>query len=39
MGRFIEPDEVAEVILFLLSDAASMINGVTLPIDAGFLAV
>jgi hypothetical protein len=25
--------------VFLLSDAASMINGVTLPIDAGFLAV
>jgi NAD(P)-dependent dehydrogenase (short-subunit alcohol dehydrogenase family) len=39
MGRFIEPDEVAEVILFLLSDAAAMINGVTLPVDAGFLAV
>ena len=39
MGRFIEPEEVAEVILFLLTDAASMINGVTLPIDAGFLAV
>ena len=39
MGRFIEPEEVAEVILFLLSDAASMINGVTLPIDARFLAV
>jgi len=39
MGRIIEPEEVAEVILFLLPDAASMINGVTLPIDAGFLAV
>lgn len=36
LGRFIEPDEVAEVVLFLLSDAASMVNGVSLPIDAGF---
>jgi len=36
LGRFIKPEEVAEAILFLLSDAAAMINGVTLPIDAGF---
>jgi L-xylulose reductase len=36
MGRFVEPDEVAEVILFLLSDAASMVNGVDMKIDGGF---
>lgn len=36
LGRFIEPDEVAEVVLFLLSDRASMVHGVALPIDAGF---
>ena len=36
LGRFIEPDEVAEVVLFLLSDAASMVTGVCVPIDAGF---
>lgn len=36
LGRFIEPEEVAEVVLFLLSDAASMVNGVSLPIDSGF---
>jgi L-xylulose reductase len=36
LGRFIEPEEVAEVILFLLSDRASMINGVSMPIDSGF---
>ena len=36
LGRFIEPEEVAEVILFLLSDRASMVNGVSLPIDSGF---
>lgn len=36
LGRFIEPEEVAEVVLFLLSPAASMVNGVSLPIDSGF---
>lgn len=36
LGRFIEPEEVAEVVLFLLSDAASMINGISMPIDSGF---
>ena len=38
LGRFAEPREVANVIAFLLSDAASMIHGVTLPVDGGFLA-
>ncbi|SEQ74510.1 NAD(P)-dependent dehydrogenase, short-chain alcohol dehydrogenase family [Faunimonas pinastri] len=36
LGRFIEPAEVGEVIAFLLSDAASMVNGVALPVDGGF---
>lgn len=36
LGRFVEPEEVASVILFLLSDKAAMINGVAMPIDAGF---
>jgi L-xylulose reductase len=36
LGRFIEPEEVAEVVLFLLSDRAAMINGISMPIDAGF---
>lgn len=39
LGRFIEPEEVAEAVLFLLSGRASMINGVALPIDAGFAVV
>ncbi|MBB3949983.1 SDR family oxidoreductase [Aureimonas jatrophae] len=39
VGRFAETADVAEVILFLLSDAAAMIAGTTLPIDGGFLAV
>jgi L-xylulose reductase len=36
LGRFIEPDEVAEVVLFLLSDRAAMVHGIAMPIDAGF---
>lgn len=35
-GRFVEPEEVASVVLFLLSDEAAMVNGVTMPIDGGF---
>jgi NAD(P)-dependent dehydrogenase (short-subunit alcohol dehydrogenase family) len=38
LRRFAQPHEVAEPILFLLSDAASMISGVALPIDGGFTA-
>lgn len=38
LHRFAEVDEVVEVIIFLLSPKASMINGVTLPVDGGFLA-
>ena len=36
LGRFVEPDEVAEAILYLLSDRASMIHGISMPVDAGF---
>lgn len=32
-----EVKEVVDAILFLLSDNASMINAVMLPIDGGFL--
>lgn len=39
VGHFATPDEVAEVILFLLSDAASMLNGLAMPVDGGFMAV
>ncbi len=38
MRRGGEPSEVAEAIVFLLSDAASYITGVALPVDGGKLA-
>jgi NAD(P)-dependent dehydrogenase (short-subunit alcohol dehydrogenase family) len=36
LGRFAETSEVAEPILFLLSSAASMISGISMPIDGGY---
>ena len=37
LGRFVQPAEVASAIAFLLSDEASMVNGIDLPVDGGFL--
>eukprot|EP01126_Amoeba_proteus_P047984 TRINITY_DN551_c0_g1_i19.p3 TRINITY_DN551_c0_g1~~TRINITY_DN551_c0_g1_i19.p3 ORF type:complete len:176 (+),score=37.10 TRINITY_DN551_c0_g1_i19:28-528(+) len=31
LGRFVEPSEVADTVLYLLSEKASMLNGVILP--------
>lgn len=39
LGRAVEPSEVGETIEFLLSDRASAITGVNLPVDAGWAAV
>lgn len=39
LGRWASEDEIAAPIVFLLSDKAAMITGVTLPIDGGFTAV
>lgn len=36
LGRFAETGDVAEVILFLLSDKAAMLTGLAMPIDGGF---
>ena len=38
MGRLVEPSEVAEAIVWLLSPASSGITGINLPVDSGFLA-
>lgn len=38
MGRGAEPEEIAQAIAFLLSDAASYITGALLPVDGGKVA-
>ncbi len=35
MRRVAQPEEIANAALFLLSDEASFVNGVALPIDYG----
>ncbi|MGB0836332.1 MAG: SDR family oxidoreductase [Psychrobium sp.] len=38
LGRAARPEEIANVIAFLLSDQASFVNGVNLPVDGGISA-
>ena len=38
LGRWATEDDIAAPIVFLLSDAAAMITGVSLPIDGGYSA-
>lgn len=38
MGRLMQPSEIAEVIHFLLSPAASAVTGATVPCDGGVIA-
>ena len=38
LGRIVDPIEVARVVLFLASDAASAVTGVALPVDCGLTA-
>jgi NAD(P)-dependent dehydrogenase (short-subunit alcohol dehydrogenase family) len=35
MRRVAQPEEIANAALFLLSDEASFVNGVALPVDGG----
>ncbi len=37
LGRMVTPEEIAEAVCFLCSDAASAITGINLPVDAGWL--
>jgi NAD(P)-dependent dehydrogenase (short-subunit alcohol dehydrogenase family) len=37
LGRLGRPEEVAQVIAFLVSPASSYVTGVTLPVDGGFV--
>lgn len=37
LKKFVQPGDVAEAALFLCSDRAASITGVTLPVDAGWL--
>lgn len=39
MGRVAEPEELVGPVVFLASDMASYVTGITLPVDGGFLAI
>jgi NAD(P)-dependent dehydrogenase (short-subunit alcohol dehydrogenase family) len=38
MGRLVQAGEVADAALWLVSDEASFVTGVALPVDGGFTA-
>jgi NAD(P)-dependent dehydrogenase (short-subunit alcohol dehydrogenase family) len=38
MGRLGEPEEVAEAVVWLCSDAASFVTGIAMPVDGGYTA-
>lgn len=38
MGRMAQPEEIAEAVVWLCSDAASFVTGAALPVDGGIIA-
>jgi len=38
LGRFAETDDIANAVIFMLSDYSTMVNGTALVVDGGFLA-
>ncbi|WGR98444.1 SDR family oxidoreductase [Bradyrhizobium sp. ISRA443] len=38
MGRAARPEQIGEVAVFLLSDRASFVTGIAMPVDGGTLA-
>lgn len=39
MDRFGEPGEIAEAVVWLLSDQASFVTGIAMPVDGGYTAI
>lgn len=37
LGRLVDPEHIAQAVLFLSSEAAEVITGINLPVDAGWL--
>jgi L-xylulose reductase len=37
VGRFADSADITAAILFLLSDAAAMVNGISMPVDGGYM--
>jgi NAD(P)-dependent dehydrogenase (short-subunit alcohol dehydrogenase family) len=38
MGRMGNPEEVAEAVIWLCSEASSFVTGIAMPVDGGFIA-